>query len=226
MERWRTIDAKGNFYEKRDIFSNFLLSMTENKGVRVGGGLANSPYNIDKMFPILILRNSPITKLLTREAYSKNFNGGPQLTLFQLRQTVGIPGGLSVVKKVTYKWKPYIRNGARIPQPQMGDLPTACVIPSFAFSQTGFDYCAPLNTKDSRQTLQKTQVALFICFSKKAVDKGTVKTLTKDDCLDGDKQFTARRGMPQNIYSDNSKTFTATRGKVEFQRLLMDRDFK
>ena len=54
----------------------------------------------------------------------------------------------------------------------------------------------------------------------------TVQTLTKDDCLDADKQLTAKRGMPQNIFSDNSKSFIGTRRKVEFQKLLMDRELK
>ena len=35
----------------------------------------------------------------------------------------------------------------------------------------------------------------------------TVITLTKEDCLYVMKRFTARRGLPENIYSDNSRTF-------------------
>ena len=54
----------------------------DNKVVRVGGRLANSPYNIDKKFPVLIPKDSPITVLLIREAHARNIHGGPQLTLF------------------------------------------------------------------------------------------------------------------------------------------------
>ena len=60
----------------------------DNKVVRVGGRLANSPYNLDKKFPFLIPKNSPITVLLMREAHARNLHGGPQLTLFYLRQTI------------------------------------------------------------------------------------------------------------------------------------------
>ena len=198
----------------------------DNKVVRVGGRLAKSPYNIDKKFPVLIPKDSPITVLLIREAHARNLHGGPQLTLFYLRQTIWIPGGLSAVKKIIYNCKPCIRHDARILQPQMGDLPTERVVSSFAFTHTGLDYCGPFSVKDSSGKLQKTYVALFVCFSTKAVHMETVTTLTKEDCLHAIKRFTARRGLPENIYSDNSRTFIGTRGEIEFRKLLMDREFK
>ena len=51
-------------------------------------------------------------------------------------------------------------------------------------------------------------------------------TLTKKDCLDAIERFTARRGLPENIYSDSSRTFIGTRGEIEFPKLLMDSEFK
>ena len=198
----------------------------DNKVVRVGGRLANSPYNIDKKFPILIPKDSPITVLLIREAHARNLHGGPQLTLFYLRQTIWIPGGLSAVKKIIYNCKPCIRHDARILQPQMGDLPTERVVSSFAFTHTGLDYCGPFSIKGSSGKLQKTYVALFVCFSTKAVHMETVTTLTKEDYLHAIKRFTAQRGLPENIYSDISRTFIGTRGEIEFRNLLMDGEFK
>ena len=54
----------------------------------------------------------------------------------------------------------------------------------------------------------------------------TVTILTKEDCLDAIKRITARRGLPENIYNYNSRTFIGTRGEIEFRKLLMDREFK
>ena len=54
----------------------------------------------------------------------------------------------------------------------------------------------------------------------------TVTTLTKEDCLDAIKNFTARRGLPEKIYSDNSRTFIGTREQIEFRKLLMNKEFK
>ena len=87
------------------------------------------------------------------------------------------------MKGVLYRCKPCIRYDANLLQPQMGDLPRERVVPSFAFSHCGLDYCGPFYTKNGTRTLLKTYVAIFICFSTKAVHIEPVMSLTKDDCL-------------------------------------------
>ena len=111
----------------------------KNEVIRVGGGLSNSPYTIDRKIPILIPRKSPITEFLIRDAHKKNLHGGPQLTFYKLRRTIWITGGLPVVKSVLYRCKPSIRFDAKLLQPQMGDLPRKIVVPSFAFNHCGLD---------------------------------------------------------------------------------------
>ena len=85
---------------------------------RVEGRLANSPYDIDKKFPVLIPRKLPINKLLIREAHERSFHSGPQMTLYTLRQTVWIPGGLALVKQAIHNCKPCIRQDASLLQPE------------------------------------------------------------------------------------------------------------
>ena len=113
-------------------------------------------------------------------------------------------------------------------QPQMGDLPTErfVFVSSFAFTQTGLDCCGHFSTKDSCRKLQKTYFAPFVCFNTKAVYIETVTTLTKVDCLTAIERFSAQRGLPVYIYSDNLGTFIGTRGEIEFRKLLVDRKFK
>ena len=216
---------------KRIKKNSHLLSLSpffdeDNNVIRVGGRLANSPYSVDKKFPIIIPKTSPLAELLIRESHSRNLHSGPQLTLFALRQTVWIPGGVASVKKVIHNCKPCIRFDARIRQPLMGDLPAERIVESFAFQFTGMDCCGPFYTKDSSQKLQKSYAAIFICFTTKAIHLEPVENLTKEDCLDILKRFTGRRGTPQAIYSDNSTTFIGARGELEFRRLLRDEEFK
>ena len=113
------------------------------KVIRFGGRLAKSPYTIDQKFPVFP-RKLQITEMLIREAHEKNLHGGAQLTLYTLRRTTWI---LSVVKGVLYRCKPCIRFDAKLLQPKMGDLPRKRVVPSFAFSHWGLDYCGPFYTK-------------------------------------------------------------------------------
>ena len=148
------------------------------------------------------------------------------MTLFALRQTVWIPGGIASVKKVIHNCKPCIQFDARIRQPLMGDLPAEGIVEYFAFQFTGMDYCGLFYTKDSSQKLQKSYAAIFICFTTKGIHLEPVENLTKEDCLDTLKRFTRRRGTPQAIYGDNSKTFIGARGELEFRRLLRDEELK
>ena len=107
-QRIKLLPKSGQLFK----FSPFYV--TDKKVVRVGGRLANSPYNIDKKFPIPIPKDSTITVLLIREVHSRNLHGGPKLTLFYLRQTIWIPGGLYAVNKNVYNCKPCVRHDARI----------------------------------------------------------------------------------------------------------------
>ena len=223
--------TKGRHRRQKFPRSSSLNSLSpffdeENKVIRVGGRLANSPYTIDRKFPVLIPRKSPITEMLIREAHEKSLHGGPQLTLYTLPRNIWIPGGLSVVKGVLNRCKPCIRFDAKLLQPQMGDLPREQVVPSFAFSHYGLDYCGPFYTKNGTRTLLKTYVAIFICFSTKAVHIEPVMSLTKDDCLAAIKRFVSRRGIPGAIYSENSTTFIGTKGELEFRQALATHEFE
>ncbi|XP_063727425.1 uncharacterized protein LOC134854975 [Symsagittifera roscoffensis] len=116
--------------------------------------------------------------------------------------------------------------GRRLLQPEMRDLPLERVVESFTLSKTGHYYCGPFYIKDSSSQGSKIYVAIFICFATKAVHMETVNSLTKDDCLDAVKRFCARRGLPKAFYSDNSMTFIGSRSEIEFQKLMMNKEFK
>ena len=47
-----------------------------------------------------------------------------------------------------------------------------------------------------------------------------VMSLTKDDCLEAIKRFVSRKGIPDEIYSDNSTTFIGTKIELEFRQAL------
>ena len=131
-----------------------------------------------------------------------------------------------MAKQAIHKCKPCIRQDARLLQPEMGELPLERMVESYTFSNTGLDYCGPFYIKNSSSRETKVYVAIFICLATKAVHMETVNSLTKDDCLDNVKRFCARRGLPKAFYSDNSMTFFGPRGEIEFQKLMMNKEFK
>ncbi|XP_015437070.1 PREDICTED: uncharacterized protein LOC107192357 [Dufourea novaeangliae] len=92
----------------------------------------------------------------------------------------------------------------------MGNLPKNRVTLNRPFLITGIDHCGPLYIKEKRVRNTKTvkaYVAVFVCFSTKAVHLELVGDLTTDSFLASLKRFFARRGKSSDIYSDNAKTF-------------------
>ncbi|GFW08524.1 integrase catalytic domain-containing protein [Trichonephila clavipes] len=96
----------------------------------------------------------------------------------------------------------------------MGDLPRDRIVPSRPFEKVGLDYAGPIitkpNLKRSRVTL-KSNIAIFICFSKKATHLEVVSDLTTEAFLACLRRFIARRSKPSVIWSDNATNFKGVR---------------
>ena len=137
-----------------------------------------------------------------------------------LRQTVWIPNGTRIVQSILRRCPQCTRFNSRQRQPLMGDLPEERITPSSAFTHTGMDYCGSIATKSKSKMVY---VAIFKCFSTKAVHLEPVEALTKEACLSILQRFFARRGLPQAIYSDNSRTFREATPSLNFKKCLLNR---
>lgn len=92
----------------------------------------------------------------------------------------------------------------------MGQLPPERVTESNAFNHTGVDFAGPFECKCTghRTTKKfKVYVAIFVCMSSRAVHIEIVSDLTTAAFLNSLKRFTARRGLPKTIFSDNGRNF-------------------
>ena len=113
-------------------------------------------------------------------------------------------GKYQMVQSILRRCPHCTRFNSRQRQTLMGDIPEERMSPSSAFTHTGVEYCGPIATKLKSK---KVNVAIIICFATKAVHLEPVEALTKA-CLSILQRFFARGGLPQAIYSDNSRTFT------------------
>jgi hypothetical protein len=101
----------------------------------------------------------------------------------------------------------------------MGDLPKERLQPSRPFSTPGVDYAGPYLIKSSKlrnAKKVKSYIALFVCFSTKAVHLELLGDLTTESLLAAFKRFTSRRGHVSEIFSDNGTNFI--RAEREFLR--------
>ncbi|XP_011174545.2 uncharacterized protein LOC105206774 [Solenopsis invicta] len=98
-------------------------------------------------------------------------------------------------------------------------------MPTRPFMVTGVDYAGPFQLRESRRRgrfhVSKSYVALFICFSTKAVHLEVVTSLTSEAFIAALSRFTARRGLCAQLFSDNGTNFVgASRELQEVQEFL------
>ncbi|XP_038120345.1 uncharacterized protein LOC119770113 [Culex quinquefasciatus] len=75
------------------------------------------------------------------------------------------------------------------------------------------DYFGPVLIKVGR-SVAKRWVALFTCLTIRAVHLELVASLSTDSCKKAIRRFIARRGAPQEIYSDNGTNFQGASGEL------------
>ena len=105
----------------------------------------------------------------------------------------------------------------------MGNLPKHRVTLERPFFNCGVDYAGPISIKFNKGRGAKSTkgyIALFVCFATKAVHIEAVSDLTADAFIAALRRFSARRGAPRHIYSDNATNFVGAKRKLcEINRL-------
>ena len=177
---------------------------------RCGGRLSNAEIPYFTKHPILLLKDHYYTTLVILRAHKRLSHNGVRETLTELRSIYWIIRGRSAVKSIIrqctvclrYEGKPY---RATHPPP----LPEFRVRERPPFSYTGVDFAGPLHVKErGNNGTSKVWICLYTCCVVRAVHLDIVPNLTTSAFLRSFKRFTARRGLPQRLISDNAKTFT------------------
>ncbi|XP_055906004.1 uncharacterized protein LOC129941403 [Eupeodes corollae] len=201
-----------------------LSPFIKNGLVRVGGRISNSTLPYDAMHPILLPKSHPFIYTLIRHHYYINKHAGPQTLHNILRQRFWILDVKSTVRGVVHRCYMCYRNKPVLAQQIMGNLPCERVTPSRPFSITGLDYCGPLyvSHRIRGRAPYKTYLAIFVCFSTKAVHLELVSDLSTSSFILALKRFIARRGKCMKIYSDNATNFTGAHRELrELHTLFM-----
>jgi hypothetical protein len=98
------------------------------------------------------------------------------------------------------------------------------VKPSKPFANIGVDYSGPFYVKQGEKrskTLAKCYVGLFVCLSTKAIHLELVSELSTEAYPASLRRFIARRGLCDNIYSDNGTKFVGV--EKELKETILER---
>ena len=77
------------------------------------------------------------------------------------------------------------------------------------FSHCGVDYAGPLYVSTAEVSDNKVWICLFSCCVTRAIHLELVPDMSTQSFLSAFKRFTARRGVPTQVISDNAKTFVS-----------------
>ena len=192
----------------------------------VGGRLQKS--EVFQKHPIILHRSSPATLLLIQQLHLDHGHIGPSTLLSVLSEDFYIIGARRIARYVAKNCVACKRAYAHIAQQQMGQLPVDRVTPSPPFSVVGVDLAGPLLCKqfDGRKAPTiKTYACIFICLATKAVHLELLSDISTAAFLAALQRFSARRGAPLKMVSDNGKNFVGASREIQTatERLLGDR---
>ncbi|UYV71205.1 hypothetical protein LAZ67_8002159 [Cordylochernes scorpioides] len=178
--------------------------------LRVGGRLRKSNLQFNEKHPIILPHNHFVTELIVQQFPVEHLHSGLQLTLCAIRQKYWIPSGRILIKKLINRCMTCFKTKRQVSKQIMGDLPIHRIIPSSPFSKTGIDFAGPFITKPNvirTKVTLKSYIALFICFSTKAIHLEIVSDLSTPAFLAAFRRFISRRGKPSDIFTDNATNF-------------------
>lgn len=178
--------------------------------IRVGGRLRHSNLNYDCKHPMLLAKQSHLSTLLCRRWHKITCHAGPRIMTALISREFWIVSIKSVLHSITRECPVCVRFDAKPPQPIMADLPAVRVQQSRPFARVGVDFAGPLQMRELRlrkSRSYKVYIAVFVCFSVKAVHLEVVTELSTEAFLAAFDRFVARRGLPSDIFSDCGTNF-------------------
>ncbi|GFU64411.1 integrase catalytic domain-containing protein [Trichonephila clavipes] len=192
--------------------------------VRVGGRLQNSQLPFNSKHPIILPSQHSISELLIKEQHIAHLHAGPTLLAHVLRQSHWIVGSRKLINKCIRKCLKCNKFKTSTTTPQlMGNLPKHRATLERPFFSCGIDYAGPVLIKCNKGRGTKSTkgyIALFVCLATKAVHIEAVGDLTTDSFIAALRRFSARRGAPRHIYSDNGTNFVGARRNLDEIRKL------
>ena len=178
---------------------------------RCGGRMLNTALPFSARNPILLARNHHLTTLLVFDAHERVLHNGVRETLAELRSAYWVVKGRQLVKRLLRACTTCRRHEGPpcqgVPSPP---LPSFRVTESRPFQTTGVDYAGPLYIRTPVSSQTKVWMVLYTCYVTRAVHLDLVQDMTAETFLRSLRRFTARRGTPTRIVSDNAKTFKSS----------------
>ena len=190
--------------------------------IQYDGLLTNAIYIFyDVRYPVILPRKSWVTKLIIKDAHERGKHAfGTNQTLALLSARYWIISAREVIREWERECAECRRRKAKVCQQIMAPLPLARVQTSLrAFTRTSVDFGGRFITIQGRgKRREKRYLCLFTCLATRAVHLELAYGLSTDSFLNAFYRMASRRGLPDEVYSDNGTNFVGA--DRELQALL------
>ena len=194
----------------------------------VGGRLRNASIEEHSKHPIILSSKDRYTRLLFHFYHLQLMHGGPTAILAHAGNMFYVSGARRLAREICQTCIPCRKAAAKLGPQLMGQLPAARLKPDHVFSNVGLDYAGPYFVKEGyvrRPIAIKAWMAVFVCFSTKAVHLELVQDNTTASLIACLKRFCSRRGLPTVIHSDNGSNLVGARNELTaFYQMLNEKD--
>ena len=191
--------------------------MRKDNLLRVGGRLWLSHHPYHTQHPVILSAKDHLVIILFRHYHLLLGHCGPSMMLTHAANLFHIIGGRTLARSVCQHCVVCKKQSAKASSQLLGQLPPARVEPQHVFLHTGMDFGGPFIVRQGytrRPVELKVYLAIFVCFTTKAVHLEVVSDQKTDAFLAALDRFVARRGLPLHLYSDNGPNYTGAKNKL------------
>lgn len=202
-----------NSYQKLNPFiSTETVGYRTLQLLRVGGRLLHAPLEHNAKFPLLMPKGNNFVRLYIQHLHRTNCHVGPRALVGLLRQSIWLVNARRECSAVVRRCILCFRYKPRLLTQIMGNLPADRFLSSRPFRVSGVDLFGPIRVSLGirGKTPVKMYVAVFICFSTKAIHLELLKDLTSNSFLLCLSRFIGRRGPLDKLYCDNATNFVGS----------------
>ena len=182
----------------------------DDRGIlRCDGRLGNADLTQTQKHPAILDTEHYVTSLIVRDSHERVKHSGVKATLTEIRSKYWIVRARQYVRRLIHKCTVCRRQeGSSYIPPDPPALPAFRITQDHPFTYTGVDFAGPLYVKQSNR-MEKVYMVIYTCAVSRAVHLDIVNDMTAEAFIRSFRRFTARRGIPREVKSDNGKTFKA-----------------
>ena len=170
----------------------------------VGGRIKHMPSSNEEFkHPAILPKKHHVVDLIIKHYHQQSGHSGVEYVLAEIRQRFWIIKGRVAVRRAIGSCFDCRRRVQPPGQQKMADLPADRITPGQPpFTFVGVDFFGPFMVKKGR-SLAKRYGVLYTCLVVRAIHIEVAHSLDTDSFINSLRRFISRRGVPEEIRSDN-----------------------